>query len=141
MATVNIKLDTFASTDPRPQWLNQLQVTTSMGKRYEQKGDIEKAAKCYETVLYYDPNNTGIRIRLSKCYQKLLQLENALKHQQNAMANNPESFRTIENQASLDFELGDLENSLITYNNYSQKYKTSYACNRGMIKVSKSMLL
>ncbi|VVC28413.1 Tetratricopeptide repeat,Tetratricopeptide repeat-containing domain,Tetratricopeptide-like helical [Cinara cedri] len=139
MAQANVKLETFGSTDPQPTWLNQLQVTTSMGKQYEQKGEMEKAAKCYETVLYYDPKNVGTRIRLSKCYRKLLQLENALKHQRYAMQIDPKAFRTIENQAELDFELNEYETSLITYNNYSKKYKTSYDCNQGLLKVNQAI--
>lgn len=140
MAQANIKLETFASTDPRPEWLNQLQVTTSMGIRYEQKGDVENAAKCYETVLYYDPRDTGVRVRLSKCYQRLLQPGNAVKHQRLAVEIDPASFRTTENQASVDFESGRYESCLIAYNSYSKTYKTSSACNRGLIKVSRTYL-
>lgn len=136
MAQTNVKLETFASTDPRPEWLNQLQVTTSMGVQYEQKGDVEKAAKCYETVLYYDPLDTGVRIRLSKCYQKLLRADDAIKHQRYAVQNDPASFRTAENQASVDYESGHFESCLIAYNRLSKTYKTSSACNRGLIKVS-----
>lgn len=137
---VQVKLNTFVNTEPQPQWLNQLKVTISMGKRYEQRGDMEKAANCYETVLYYDPKDNRTRVRLSKCYQKLLQPEKAVKHQNYAMQNDPLLFQTIENEASVNFELGNLEQSLMSYNKLDKQRKTSYDCRRGLLKVYKLIL-
>lgn len=134
---VQVKLDAFMSSEPEPEWLNQLKVTIAMGKRYEQKGDIEKSANCYETVLYYDPKDTKTRIRLSKCYQKMLQPEKAVKHQSYAMKKDPHLFETIENEANVNFELGNFENSLITYYQFTNKWKTSYTCHQGYLKVNK----
>jgi tetratricopeptide (TPR) repeat protein len=132
-----LRLDEFDSKVPQPQWLNQLRVTIAIGKRYEQKGDMEKALKCYETVLYYTPNDTITRVKLSKCHQKMLQLEQAVSQQNQAMLHDPLVFQTIENEASLYFELGNFEKSLIAYNTLSKQFKTSNDCQRGFMKVNK----
>lgn len=135
--TMNVNLDAFKSTEPQPQWLNQLKVTIAMAKQFEQKGDGEKAADCYETVLYYDPNDTETRIKLSKCYQKLLRPEQAVKHQIYAMQKDPHLFQVAENEASVNFELGNFENSLFAYNKFRKQRKTSNDCRKGFIKVNK----
>lgn len=132
---LNIKLDAFLNTKPQPEWLNQLRVTIAMGKKFEQKGDFEKAAKGYETVLYYDPEDTRTRVKLSKCYQKILQPEQAVKHQTHAMQNDPNLLQTTENEASVNFELGNFESSLMTYSQYFKRRKTSFDCNQGLLKV------
>jgi len=134
--TTNVNLDAFKNTEPQPQWLNQLRVTVAMGKRFEQKGDAEKAANCYETVLYYDPNDTETRIKLSKCYQKLLRPEQAVKHQIYAMQKDPHLFQVAENEASVNFELGNFESSLVAYDKFRKQRKTSYDCSKGFIKVN-----
>ncbi|XP_029345796.1 tetratricopeptide repeat protein 25-like [Acyrthosiphon pisum] len=133
---LHIKLDAFLNTEPKPEWLNQLRVTIAVGKKFEQKGDFEKAAKCYETVLYYDPVDTKMRVKLSKCYQKILQPEQAAKHQTHAMQNDPNLLQTIGNEASVNFELGNFESSLMTYSQYFKRRKTSFDCNQGLLKVN-----
>jgi len=135
---LNIKLDAFLNTEPQPEWLNQLRVTIAVGKKFEQKGDFEKAAKCYETVLYYKPADTRTRVKLSKCYQRILQHEQAAKHQTHAMQNDPDLLQTAENEASVNFELGNFERSLMTYSQYFKQRKTSFDCNRGLLKVNNS---
>jgi len=134
---LHIKLDAFLNTKPQPEWLNQLRVTIAVGKKFEQKGDYEKAAKCYETVLYCDPEDTRTRVKLSKCYQKLLQPEQAAKHQTQAMQNDPDLLQTIENEASVNFKLGNFASSLMTYSRYFMRRKTSFDCNQGLLKVNK----
>lgn len=136
---LHIKLDAFLDTKPKPEWLNQLKVTIAVGKMFEQKGDFRKAAKCYETVLYYDPADTRTRVKLSKCYQKTLQPEQAAKHQAHAMQNDPDLLQTIENEASVNFELGNFESSLMTYSRYLLRRKTSFDCNQGLLKVNTSI--
>ncbi|XP_025195098.1 tetratricopeptide repeat protein 25-like [Melanaphis sacchari] len=136
---LHIKLDAFLNTKPRPEWLNQLRVTIAVGKKFEQRGDYEKAAKCYETVLYYDSMDTKTRVKLSKCYQKLLQPEQAAKHQTHAMQNDPDLLQTIENEASVNFKLGNFESSLMTYSRYFMRRKTSFDCNQGLLKVNEVM--
>ncbi|XP_022180767.1 tetratricopeptide repeat protein 25-like [Myzus persicae] len=136
---LHIKLDAFLNTKPQPEWLNQLRVTIAVGKKFEQKGDFEKAAKCYETVLYYNPVDTKTRVKLSKCYQKILQLEQAAKHQTHAMQNDPNLLQTTENEASVNFELGNFESSLMTYSQYFKRRKTSFECNQGLLKVNEVM--
>jgi len=138
---LHIKLDAFLNTEPKPEWLNQLRVTIAVGKKFEQKGDFEKAAKCYETVLYYDPVDTKTRVKLSKCYQKMLQPEQAAKHQTHAMQNDPNLLQTIGNEASVNFELGNFESSLMTYSQYFKLRKTSFDCNQGLLKVNKSIYI
>jgi len=138
---LHIKLDAFLNTEPKPEWLNQLRVTIAMGKKFEQKGDFEKAAKCYETVLYYDPVDTKTLVKLSKCYQKMLQPEQAAKHQTRAMQNDPNLLQTIGNEASVNFELGNFESSLMTYSQYFKQRKTSFDCNQGLLKVNKSIYI
>lgn len=136
-----IRLDEFDSNEPQPQWLNQLRVTIAMGKRYEQNGDMEKAANCYKNVLYYTPNDTITRVKLSKCHQKMLQPEQAVLHQNHAMLNDPHLFLTAENEASLYFELANFEKSLIAYNTLYKQFKTSKECQIGLIKVNRSIYL
>lgn len=131
-----LQLNDFESNEPQPQWLNQLRVTLAMGKRYEQKGDMEKAANCYKTVLHYDPKDTITCVKLSKCHQKMFQPEQAVLLQNHAMENDPHLFQTAENEASLNFELGNFENSLIAYHKFSEQLKTSTVCQRGLIKVN-----
>ncbi|XP_060851648.1 outer dynein arm-docking complex subunit 4-like [Rhopalosiphum padi] len=136
---LHIKLDAFLNTKPQPEWLNQLRVTIAVGKKFEQKGDYEKAAKCYETVLYYDPVDTRTRVKLSKCYQKLLQPEQAAQHQTHAMQNDPDLLQTIENEACVNFKLGNFESSLMTYGRYFMQRKTSFDCNQGLLKINEVM--
>lgn len=138
---LHIKLDAFLNTKPQPEWLNQLRVTNAVGKKFEQKGDFEKAKKYYETVLYYDPVDTKTRINLSKCYQKILQPEQAAKHQTHAMQNDPNLLQTIGNEATVHFELGNFERSLMTYSQYLKRRKTSFDCNQGLLKVNKSIYI
>lgn len=131
-----VNLDAFKSTEPQPQWLNQLRVTIAMGKRYEQRGETEKAKDCYLTVLYYYPEDTRTRLRLGKCYQKLFEPEKAMEHQIHAMRTDPNSFRTAENGASMDLDAGNLESSFTSYIQLYKKSKTSHECNRQLLKVN-----
>lgn len=133
---VQVKLDMFENTEPQPQWLNQLRVTVAMGKRYEQRGLIEKAAKCYETVVFYDPKDAKTHVRLSKCYQKMLQPEKAAKHQSYAKQYGPHLFETIENEAYLNIEAGNFEYSIMMYNKLLKQRKFSKDCQRGLAIVN-----
>lgn len=119
-------------------WLNEQRVTVSIGKRYEQRGDIEKAANCYERVLTYAPDDVKTRVRLSKCYQKMLQHEQAEKHHNHAKQKGPRQLRTLENDVSMNFELGNYEASLNTYNKYYKQLKTSETCYQELLKVNKA---
>lgn len=130
-----LKLDAFEDTGPRLQWTDQLRVTVSIGKRFEQKGDFQKAADCYETVLHLEPNNTKIRIRLSKCYQRLLRTEEAARHQDVVMQNDPHQFYSLENEANINCELGKFEEAFYEYNRLSKKRKTSTDVKRGQLNV------
>lgn len=134
--TVFVKIDLPTSNEPKPQWLNQLRVTLSMGKRYEQKHDLEKATNCYETVLFYNPTDTRTRIRLSRCYQRILRLEQAVKHQIIAMQDDPHLFITDVNESSIKSELGNFESSLIGYIRCFKQWKLSPNCNQGLLKVN-----
>lgn len=135
---VFVKVNLPTTTEPQPQWLNQVRVTLAMGKRYVQKHELEKAANCFETVLFYDPTDTRTRVELSKCYQKMLQLDKAVKHQKLAMQEDPYLFQTAVNESSVNFELGNFESSLIGYIQCYKRFKLSRDCNRGLLKVNHS---
>lgn len=103
---MKINFDMFESDEPKQQWFNQLNVNIAIGKRYEQKGDFANAANCYETVLLYDPINTKTRVKIIKCYEKLLQHDDANKHREFLMPDNPHLYQSLKNEATVNFELG-----------------------------------
>lgn len=130
-----INLDMFENNEPKQEWFNQLNVYIAMGILFEQKGNFQKAADLYASVLIYDPKDTKTRVRLIKCYRKLLQPEKAEIHLNYMMQSDPHLFLTLQNEGNVNLELEKFECSLMMHNQLLNKIQTSQNCNQELANV------
>lgn len=130
-----INLDMFESSDPKQEYFNQLYVNITTGKRFEQKGDFQKAANLYESVLTYDPKDTKTRARLIKCYRKLLLPEKAEIHLNYIMQSDPHLFQTLQHVENKNFESEKFACSLMIHDQLYKKIETSRNFNQELSNV------
>lgn len=125
MIIQNINFNIFENKEPKQQWFNELNVNIAKGKWFEKKADFQKAANCYETVVYYNPKDIKTRCRLIECYRKVLQPKKAEIHKNYVMQSDPRLFQTIQNKENVELEIENFEYILMMHNQLDKKIKTS----------------